>query len=264
MNALQRAEAYLRASWALKSLNVRGCPLLPKSLFGPPLYNRGAYNEFLTWIHSLHLDPADWVVDVGANHGDFAGAASAYFPKANVLLVEPLSQLHDELQQRCDRHHGKWVLEKCALGFEDAVLPLHVASGQDAVGSLAGFGPEYQQVNPQSTIKEVLCKVRPLDAIIAERNITRVDLLKIDVEGFEFEVLKGAARTLERTRALIIETSLVRRSSSAGNPLGAMLDLLASRGFWVIDVVPSFFDSSCPWKPVEFNVLARRSDAAGR
>ena len=263
MNAWRRAEAYLRASWALKSFNVEGCPLLPKSLFSLPLYNRGAYNEFLTWIHSLHLDSADWVVDVGANHGDFAEAVSAYFPNASVLLVEPLSQLHDELQRRSDHRYGKWEVEKCALGFEDAVLPLHVAAGQDAVGSLAGFAPEYQKVNPQSVIEQVPCKVRPLDAITAERNISRVDLLKIDVEGFEFEVLKGAARTLERTRALILETSLVRRSSNTGNPLIAMLDLLTSRGFWLIDVVPSLFDPVCSWKPVEFNILARRPDDAG-
>lgn len=252
------------ASWALKSLNVQGCPLLPKGLFGLPVHNRGVYNEFLSWIHSLQLGSADRVVDVGANHGDFAEAVSAYFPNANILLFEPLPQLHDELQQRCARRSGKWALEKCALGSEEAMLPLHVAAGQDAVGSLAGFGPEYQQLNPQSEIEQVPCKVRPLDAIAAERNIFGIDLLKIDVEGFEFEVLKGASHMLERTRALIIEISLVRRSSNAGNPLIAMLDLLTTRGFWLVDIVPSFFDPSCAWKPVEFNVLARRLDAVSR
>jgi FkbM family methyltransferase len=262
VNAFEKAQVYLRASAALRNLNLKGLPFLPRTLFTVPLHNRGAYNEFVTWIYLLRLDSARWIVDVGANHGDFAEAAAAYFPEANILLVEPLPQLHDELQRRCARHSGKWLLEKFAVGAEEDVLPLHVAADQDAIGSLAGFSPEYQRLNPQSEITQISCKVRQLDAVAAEREISCIDLLKIDVEGFEFEVVKGAARALEFTRALIVEVSLVRRPTDVTNPLVAMLDLLTTYGFQVVNVLPSLFDLSCPWKPVEFNILARKSEAA--
>jgi len=262
VNAFEKAQVYFRASAALGNLNLNGFPFLPKRLFNVPLYNRAAYNEFVTWIYLLRLNSARWIVDVGANHGDFAEAAAAYFPEANILLVEPLPQLHDELQRRCARHIGKWLLEKFAVGAEEAVLPLHVAADQDAIGSLAGFSSEYQRLNPQSEITQISCKVRPLDAVAAERGISCIDLLKIDVEGFEFEVVKGAVRALEFTRALIVEVSLVRRPTDVTNPLVAMLDLVIRYGFEVVNVLPSLFDLSCPWKPVEFNILARKSEAA--
>ena len=262
MNAFEKAQVYFRASAALRNVNLKGLPFLPRRLFTVPLHNRGAYNEFVTWIHFLRLNSARWIVDVGANHGDFAEAAAAYFPEASILLVEPLPQLHDELQRRCARHRGKWLLEKFAVGAEEDVLPLHVAANQDAIGSLAGFSPEYQRLNPQSEITQISCKVRQLDAIAAERKISCIDLLKIDVEGFEFEVVKGAVRALEFTRALIVEVSLVRRPTDVTNPLVAMLDLVTTHGFQVVNVLPSLFDLSCPWKPVEFNILARKSDAA--
>jgi len=262
VNAFEKAQVYFRASAALRNLNLKGLPLLPKRLFNMPLYNRGAYSEFVTWIYLLGLNSARWIVDVGANHGDFAEAAAAYFPEANILLVEPLPQLHDELQRRCARHSGKWLLEKFAAGAEEDLLPLHVAADQDAIGSLAGFSSEYQRLNPQSKITQISCKVRQLDAIAAERNISCIDLLKIDVEGFEFEVVKGAVRALELSRALIVEVSLVRRPTDVPNPLVAMLDLVTRYGFQVVNVLPSLFDLSCPWKPVEFNILARKPQAA--
>lgn len=262
MNAFEKAQVYFRASAALRSLNLKGLPFLPKRLFTLPPQNRGAYNEFVTWLYLLRLNSTRWIVDVGANHGDFAEAAAAYFPEANILLVEPLPQLHDELQRRCARRRGKWLLEKFAVGAEEDVLPLHVAANQDAIGSLAGFSPEYQRLNPQSEITQISCKVRQLDSVAAEREISCIDLLKIDVEGFEFEVVKGAVHALEFTRALIVEVSLVRRPTDVTNPLVEMLDLVTTHGFQVVNVLPSLFDPSCPWKPVEFNILARKSEAA--
>lgn len=260
MYALEKAQLYLRASLALRNLNLRGLPILPKGLFSLPLHNRSAYNEFVTWIRLLQLRLVRWVVDVGANHGDFAEAAAAYFPDTTVLLVEPLPQLHDELERRCLLHGGKWLLEKSALGGEEVVLPFHVAADQDAIGSLIGFSPRYNEVNPQAKISQMSCKVRTMDAITAEKKIPAVDLLKIDVEGFEFEVLKGAADSLQRTRALIVEVSLIRHAKNVRNPLVAMLDFLSQRGFDTVNIIPSVFDPIFPWKPVEFNILAKKQD----
>jgi len=104
VNAFEKARVYFRASAALGNLNFKGLPFLPKRLFNGTPHNRAAYNEFIVWINHLHLGSVRWAVDVGANHGDFAEAAAAYFPEANILLVEPLPLLHDELQRRCARH----------------------------------------------------------------------------------------------------------------------------------------------------------------
>lgn len=260
MSVIHKIKLYLRACVALGSPNIRGLPLLPKRFFSLPIRNRAAYNEFVGWIDSLHLGSASWVLDVGANHGDFAEAAIACFPATNVLLVEPLPSLHQELDRRCEGHQGRWLLEKCALGAEEGVLPLHVALEEDTIGSLAGFGAEYQRVNPLTQVQQIPTRVRPLDSIVREHEISRLDLIKIDVEGFEFEVLKGAQATLASTRAIIVEVSLIRRFVTIEDPLQAMLDLLNTFGFDVVSVIPSFFDVSNRREPVEFNILARRPE----
>jgi hypothetical protein len=125
---------------------------------------------------------------------------------------------------------------------------------------LAGFGPEYQQIDPRARIEQMPCRVRPLDAVVAEEGISVIDLLKIDVEGFEFEVLKGATNTLALTRAIIVEVSLIRGFADIEDPLAAMLDLLASRGFQAVKVIPSLFERSRSSKAVEFNILARKPE----
>ena len=257
---LSKIIKYLLACRAVHSLNLKGCPFLPKSLSTVPLHNRSEYNSFITWLEMLQMDQANWIVDVGANHGDFSHAAKTYYTSTRCLLIEPLPQLHDELAKKCNIFHGAWTLEKCALGATNCVMPLFI-SQNDAIGSLAGFSDEYLAVNdtanPSSSIE---CQVRTLDEVTAQHGISAIDILKIDVEGFEFEVLEGGQRALQKTQAVIVEVSLVRNKHLHSNPLLNMLNLLSNSGFNIIRIIPSFFAQRETWKPVEFNILARRSN----
>lgn len=259
MDALKKIGKYIQACRVLHSLNWRGCPVLPKTLIRSPLHNRGEFNTFITWLKILQIEEANWIVDVGANHGDFSHAASVCFPAARCLLVEPLPQLHDELEARCQLSRDYWLLEKCALGAAACVLPLYVAQ-DDAIGSLAGFSDEYMAMNTGAKKShELKCQVRTLDEVAAQHGIPTIDLLKIDVEGFEFEVLAGARTMLAKTKAVVIEVSLVRNPSRHSSTLVRMLNLLTDAGFDIVRTIPSLFDRHESWKPVEFNILARRS-----
>lgn len=111
----QKIAAYLRSARIQRGLNLRGVPLIPKSISPGAPCNRLAYNEFVSWIHQFQLPDVKQVVDVGANHGDFSQASGALFPAAKVLLVEPLPTLHAELE-RCGAERGRrWRLATCAL-----------------------------------------------------------------------------------------------------------------------------------------------------
>ena len=256
---LKKIGDYILACRALRRPNLKGCPFLPKALTRLPIYNRSRFNTFISWMKILQINQAGWVVDVGANHGDFSHAASACFPSARCLLVEPLPRLHDDLERRCQSSREHWFLEKCALGATNCVMPFYVAQ-DDEIGSLAGFSEEYVAVNagakPSSQLE---CRVRTLDEVTAQHGIAAIDLLKIDVEGFEFEVLAGAREALAKTKAVVVEISLVRNPSRHSSTLLRMLNVLTEAGFDVVRVIPSLFDRREPWKPVEFNILARRS-----
>jgi FkbM family methyltransferase len=258
VNALNKCQLYFRAAAALRSPNWPGLPLIPKPFGSGFPGNRSEYNSFILWIKKLGLPAAQRIVDVGANQGDFARAAGACFPGAEVLVAEPLPKMQRCLEQIIRVEQKKWRLLPCALGAEPGRLPLFVDEQRDNIASLAGFNADYLKANPDARpAAETLCEVKTLDAVAAELHLEQIDLLKIDVEGFEFEVLKGAARMLPKTTAIIIEVSLVRKTG-AGNALVEMLALLIRNGFHVVNVIPSLFAPDEPWKPGEFNVLARR------
>ncbi|MFO1522273.1 MAG: FkbM family methyltransferase [Kiritimatiellia bacterium] len=259
MNRLDKLLAFLDACRASRSLNLRGLPVWPKRLFPFLPYHRTSYNAFLCWIRKLQLPGSTWIVDAGANHGDFSEAASASFPGTNVLLFEPFPQLFPELERRCRRHHPRWILETCALGDREDTQNLYISPAHDAVGSLKGFPDSYRRTSATTDdITSIPCRVRPLDGILAERGIGRIDLLKIDVEGAEFEVLRGAENTLGNTLSVIIEVSTIRDMDQGRTALLRLLALLEEHRFRTVAVLPSLYSRKDPWLPADFNVLARK------
>jgi len=259
MSLASKIGLYAKSALVQRSLNWRGLPLIPKRLVRGAPHNRAAFNEFVLWTKSLGLSGVQWIVDVGANHGDFSQAAAALYPEARVLLVEPLPHLRTALERHC-RSRG-WRLADCALGSTPGKATFYIDPQNDAIGSLLGFSEAYRSANPRLVAQRSLeCRVMTLDALCEAEGINAIDLLKVDVEGFEFEALKGGPRILLKTRALVLELSLIRRAPGAEDGLLEMLSLLRKYGFEIVNVVPSVFARAEPWKPVEFNILARRSD----
>lgn len=247
---------YLRAAVASGSLNLPGFPLAPKTAYFPSC--RGSYNTFILWMEQLGLPKAERIFDVGANHGDFARAASHCYPEADVWLFEPLPTLWPKLEALA-RRFARWNVEKIAFGDATGNLPLQVAE-DDNIGSFLGFSDLYQRRNPAGKTKQSIdARVERLDDFCIRHGIDSIDLLKIDVEGFEFHVLAGAICMLPETTAIIVEVSLIRQSGEATNALERMIHILSDNGFTIADVIPSLFSNEEPWRPLEYNLLARRS-----
>ena len=145
------------------------------------------------------------------------------------------------------------------LGGERGTAVLHIDPLRDDIASLAGFGETYLRANTTARpTKAIQCEVRTLDDLCMQHGIPEIDLLKVDVEGFEFEVLGGAATMLARTKAIVVELSLIRQGSG-DDAIEQMLRLLRSAGFCLVDLLPSYYDPRNQWRPLEFNVIARRS-----
>ena len=147
--------------------------------------------------------------------------------------------------------HARW-------GSQSGIATLYIDPHSDAIGSLVGFGEEYLKVNPLAKAGQaVACTGPTLDDLCVDRGIETIDLMKIDVEGFEFETLRGGKRMLLATTALIIELSLVRRADGP-RALTEMLEMLYSVGLHLVKCYPSLYSIENPWLPVEFNLLTRR------
>lgn len=145
------------------------------------------------------------VVDVGANVGQFSLFASHRWPLAKIYAFEPIPDQAD----RFAAVHGAGVtLIRCALGESSASLPIHVASRKDS-SSLLPLGQEQKKMFHMDEVGEIEVPVKRLDNLLKPSDLPQPALLKIDVQGFEYEVLLGAGELLQHFSHLYVEVSFI-------------------------------------------------------
>ena len=134
--------------------------------------------------------------DVGGHKGDYTHAFLQAHPNGRAIVFEPsaahFALLRDRLQQTANV-----TLHQCALGAERAELPLYKNADVTGLASLTQRRLDHIGI---AMDKVEIVKVATLDAIAASLAIDRIDLLKIDVEGHEMDVLRGAARMFAERR----------------------------------------------------------------
>ncbi|MEO0465125.1 MAG: FkbM family methyltransferase [Pseudomonadota bacterium] len=139
-------------------------------------------------LEAARAEAADrlYVVDIGANAGLFSAIAlHVAAGKGTVLAIEPNPALLQRLETNIELSRGESeaVIEGVAVGSENATLPLTVHDDDLGGGSF---------VNTSASTKDLQHKtvtVRPLLELIRSAKMPRIDVLKIDVEGYEDESL---------------------------------------------------------------------------
>ena len=156
-----------------------------------------------TWLNHLAVST---VLDVGANTGESALELHAMYPKAQVVSFEPLPDSFAAMQQRLAGH--AWShRHNLALAEKTGRMTMH-RSAYALSSSLLPMSDAHKQAYPYSAGSQpVEVEISTLDAICAP--LQGPFLIKLDVQGYEYGVLQGAAETLTRTAALIVETSFV-------------------------------------------------------
>jgi FkbM family methyltransferase len=135
------------------------------------------------------------IFDVGANRGQFLQLALSEFGGQSVIhAFEPSSAAFAELRQRFGAESGV-VLNNFAMGSEDSQRTLFY----DVAGSeLSSLYPRRVEHHGHSFTGSEQVQVKTLDDYCGEQGVTRIDLLKLDVEGHELAVLNGAIKMFER------------------------------------------------------------------
>lgn len=133
------------------------------------------------------IKPGNSYMDVGANYGFFPLAIQNKL-KGNVVIhcFEPTDNAFRVLTQNNYLNGGSWNCHKLAVGEEQKWIEIE--------NNLGGFN--HVSTQKSATTKPALCI--PLDNYIEDNNISCIDFLKIDVEGFEWFVLQGAKRSFEK------------------------------------------------------------------
>jgi FkbM family methyltransferase len=181
--------------------------LLIRDISGLGTLQSSIIDFFNDVVSSGVLGTAPLIVDVGANVGQFANAAKLFFPEARIISFEPDPETYADLQ--VNTHGLRDVdLDNIGLGDREGVLTFY----RHKLSVMSSFGVQADDMAHHRGSTEL--PVRRLDAVLDSDD--RPDLLKIDVEGFERQVLQGAWETVTRSRYILIEVSL-GRADGAGN-----------------------------------------------
>jgi FkbM family methyltransferase len=159
------------------------------------------------------IAPDAVVVDVGANIGDFAVQAARLCPQGRVIAVEPL------------RSAGAMIATQARLNGLSNVTWFHAAlSGVEGQPSARQDGAFYQTAADIAESPRVLT----LGGLMTELGLTRIDLLKLDCEGAEWDILPAAEARLPQVAQICMEYHL-----EGGWTAEKLADWLTARGFTV-------------------------------
>jgi FkbM family methyltransferase len=169
------------------------------------IYERGVYEQGTTEYIRQTLKAGNCFVDVGANIGYLSLVAAATVgPEGTVLAFEPVESTFNILEKNKALNSFQHIqLHQFALGNSTESLTIYPEKENRGGASIT---------NKRSEQGEEI-DVKRLDDLKIGSSI---DMLKVDVEGFEWEVLKGAAKTIEKDRPiLIVEYSMDRNNSGS-------------------------------------------------
>ncbi len=176
----------------------------------------------LTDIAKRGLQPKH-IADVGAYGGKFAQMARSIWPDAQITMIEGNEEKRTILQPVADEVGG--TLEIALLGANDGEeVEFHVMESGSSV---------FEENSPLGRRSETRT-LRTLDAILGEG--VPVDFIKIDIQGYELEALRGAAQILPKVDAVLMEISLIEINKGA--PLFAeVIAFMKERDFIAHEIV---------------------------
>ena len=200
-----------------------------------------AYRRADTLRRLLQRFDVDVVLDVGANAGQFARQLRAMGYRRRIVSFEPLARPYAKLKFN-SATIANWQAVQLALGDTDETRRIHVA-GNSQSSSFLEMLPQHLAAAPKSAyVGTESVSVRRLDGVIDQYCGPRDHIfLKIDTQGFEAAVLRGAQQTLTRCIGVQLEMSIAPLYQGE-LLLPELIAEMAQQGFALMDLKPGFFD----------------------
>jgi FkbM family methyltransferase len=170
------------------------------------------------------------IMDVGANRGNWSRMAKKVFPEARFTLIEPQVEMKPELEQFC-AHYLDSSYFLAGAGQQHGKLTLTIWEDMQGSSFLPKPDTHLRMIGKQRDVEIIT-----IDDLIAAKACPIPDMIKLDVQGFELEALKGASATFGRTIAYILEVSLFSFSDVPGMPVFyEVVDFMQKKGYVVYD-----------------------------
>ena len=192
-----------------------------------------AHEKSLVWQRKWELLARQMeiktVIDVGANTGQFATMINQVFPRARIYSFEPLPDCFSALVENT-AYLEQVDCKQVALGREQGVQLFKQTGFSPCSSFLEPTELLTDQIPAAEQVTELEVQIDTLDHQFSERSLDSKVLLKLDVQGFEKEVLLGAAETLKKVDVVVAEVAFAVQYE--GQPLFDELNaLLRDCGF---------------------------------
>lgn len=194
------------------------------------------------FVKQIQHNNIELIFDIGANTGQFGDIIFKLGYKGRMVSFEPLSSAHKVLENKSRKFKNWEIAERCAIGSEDGEIKIHISKNSES-SSVLDILDEHIKAAPESEyVGEEMCKIYKLDSIGKKYAGNAGEIfIKIDAQGFEENILRGAENFLTSVRGLLIETSLVRLYE--GQALFPQIyEMVIRKGFELWGVYPAFVD----------------------
>jgi FkbM family methyltransferase len=184
-------------------------------------------------------DEIEVLVDVGAHHGLFVKSIAKNFKLKKAYLIEPIKGNYDILMSSF-KQSGYEIVNAVISNLNNRKIEFNI-NNYDETSSILNIRKDIEELSNIDTSlnKKILIDSKTLDDIRNEYNINEISLLKIDVQGCEDLVLKGATETLKHTKFIWVETSfkpLYENAALFGDIYSIMLD----NNFILLEISPGY------------------------
>lgn len=170
------------------------------------------------------------IIDIGTGYG--TPVLYNAFPEANILLIEPVKEFEDHLKKICKKYKNcNYLL--IALGRENGEKEINVNVNSL---TLSSFLERTKLTRPKSTVEKRKIKITTLDDLALDLSLEDPIGLKIDTEGFELDVIKGAENFLKNVDFVITEVSILKRFKESYT-FEEFIFEMHSKGFKVFDIL---------------------------
>lgn len=203
------------------------------SIFNLKLNKITLSNNFYYYIVRtlIHFD-INVLLDVGANSGQFAEKTIIYGYKKKIISFEPMSKAHKELSLKSKKYKNWEIYKRVGIGEKKGVKILNI-SKNSVSSSILEINKKHLVDEPNARIisKEKINLVTLNDVL---KNFNKKDkiFLKIDTQGFEKKIIKGASKVLNKINCIMLETSIIPMYKGEDNYI-EIIQFMKKKGFYV-------------------------------